>query len=117
MLSDFLNENGVKPEDLAARSKALETLDSGDRVLRNKRTAARRLKKTYEESDAKKPGSLGRGVTLRVINFALEGQPITRLNRKKIARAVNSLLKSSKKEEIDWRKLFTDTPSRKGKKK
>lgn len=117
MLSDFLNEQGVKPEDVVARSKALEKLNSEDRDLRTKRETARRLKKTYEESEAKKPGSLGRGVTMRIMKTALDGQPLTRLNRKKIARAVNSLLQSQKKGEVEWRKLFADTPSRKGKKK
>jgi hypothetical protein len=117
MLSDFLNENGVKPEDVVARSEALETLNTKDRELRNKRTEARRLKKTYAETEATKPGSLGRGVSMRVMKTALEGKPVTRLSRKKIVRAVNSLLTSAKKDEIEWRKLFTDTPSRKGKKK
>jgi hypothetical protein len=117
MLSDFLNENGVKPEDVVARSQALEKLNTEDRALRNKRTAARREKKTYEETEAKKPGSLGRGVTMRTMKSALEGQPVTRISRKKIARAVNSLLKSAKKDEVEWRKLFQDSPSRKGKKK
>jgi hypothetical protein len=117
MLSDFLNENGVKPEDVVARSTALETLNTSDRALRNKRREARRLKKTYAETEATKPGSLGRGITMRTMTSALEGQPVTRLNRKKIARAVSSLLKSAKKDEVEWRKLFTDTPSRKGKKK
>jgi hypothetical protein len=117
MLSDFLNQNGVKPEDVVARSRALETLNCQDRELRTKRKTARRLKKTYEESEAKKPGSLGRGVTMRTMKAALEGQPVTRLNRKKIARAVSSLMQSAKKDEVEWRKLFQDTPSRKGKKK
>jgi hypothetical protein len=117
MLSDFLNENGVKPEDVVARSKALESLNTQDRALRTKREDARRLKKTYAETEATKPGSLGRGVTMRTMKTALAGGPITRLNRKKIARAVSSLMKSAKKDEIEWRKLFQDTPSRKGKKK
>jgi hypothetical protein len=117
MLSEFLNENGVKAEDVVARSKALETLNTKDRALRNKRDAARRAKKTYAETEAAKPASLGRGVTMRTVKTALEGKPVTRLNRKKIVRAVNSLLKSAKRDDVEWRKLFTDTPSRKGKKK
>ena len=117
MLSYFLNENSLKAEDVVARSKALETLNTKDRAMRTKRTAARAAKKTYQETEAAKPASLGRGVTLRTMKTALAGQPITRLNRKKIARAVSSLMKSSKKSDVEWRKLFSDTPSRKGKKK
>jgi hypothetical protein len=117
MLSDYLKENGLKPEDVVARSKALETLNTKDRALRIKRNAARAAKKTYQEVEAAKPASLGRGITMRTMKTALAGQPITRLNRKKIARAVSSLMKSAKKDEVEWRKLFNDSPSRKGKKK
>lgn len=117
MLSDFLNEHGLKPEDLAARSKALETMNSKDRELAVKRAAARRAKKSYEEESLGKPGSLGYGVSQRILGHALEGHPITRVSRKKIARAVNSLLKSAGKDEVEWRQLFADVPSRKGKKK
>lgn len=117
MLSDFLNEQGLEPKDVAARSKALETLNSKDRALAVKRAAARRAKKSYEEENLSKPTSLGYGVSERILGHALEGHPITRINRKKIARAVNSLLKSSGKDEVEWRQLFADVPSRKGKKK
>lgn len=116
MLSDFLKENGISAEEVTARSKALETLSSKDRAMRTKRITARRVKKPYAEAGAEKPKSLGRGVSARTLKAALEGQSIARLGRKKIARAVSSILRSKGQDEVEWRKLFMDVPSKKGKK-
>ena len=117
ILSDFLNENGLTSEQVVARSKALETLSTADRDKRNARETARREKKSYDEANAEKPGAYGRGVSLRTVKLACDGQPVTRMNRKKIVRAVGSLLKSAGKDEVEWRVLFNDVGSRKGKSK
>ena len=114
-LSDFLSENQLTPEQVIARSCALETLSRSDRRLLTQRAAARRTKKSYEEADAPKPRALGRGVSLRTIRQALEGKPLTSKSRHKIVRAVNSLLVSQKKSEVEWRALFADVGRRKGK--
>lgn len=115
MLSDFLNEQSLSAADVVSASKALETYSSTDRELMVKRADARRNKKTYEEAALGKPDSLGHGVSARVLGQALDGKPVTRTTRKKIVRAVNSLLKTGKKDEVEWRQLFSDVPSRKGK--
>jgi hypothetical protein len=117
MLSDFLKEHGIKPEDLVARSKHIESTHIADRELMTKRRAARRDKKTYAELNLAKPQALGRSLTPTALKRAMEGAPQPRLVRKKILRAVNAALSSKKAEQVDWRKLFADVPSRKGEKK
>ena len=114
-LSDFLQENGIEPDALIARSKALETRGIADREAGVKRASARRAKKTYEELSLDKPAGLGRGVSLRTLREALEGRKIPRLGRRKITRAVNAILVSKSKDEVDFRALFADVGSRKGK--
>jgi hypothetical protein len=117
ILSDFLKEQGIKPEDLVARSKHIETQHIADRDLSAKRRMARANKKTYAELSLDKPKALGRPLTITALNKAMGGTPQPRLVRKKILRAVNSALVSKKAEAVDWRKLFADVPSRKGEKK
>ncbi len=114
-LSDFLQENEIEPEAVVDRSKVLETRDAAEREKSVKRAAARRAKKSYEELSIEKPQGLGRGVSMRTLRDALEGNKVPRLGRKKITRAVNSLLASQSKDEIDFRALFADVGSRKGK--
>lgn len=108
MLREFLESNGLTAEAVAERSKALETRSHADRILMAKRSDARRLKKTYEELELSKPGSLGRGVSLRSLQQVMAGGKSGRIARKKITRAVNSLLKSAKKDAVDGRALFGD---------
>lgn len=115
-LSEFLSENSFSIEQVADRSTALETLTTADRDRRVARETARREKKKYDEAGAEKPARYGRGVSVRTMKLAADGQPVTRLSRKKITRAVNSLLESAKKEPVEWRVLFADVGSRKGKK-
>lgn len=117
MLSDFLKENAISPEDLAARSSVLETHHVTEFKLKAKRNQARSQKKTYAELNIEKPKSLGRGVSAGAIKRAMNGAQIPRLVRKKITRAVNQILASKKAEPADWRKLFADVPSKKGEKK
>jgi hypothetical protein len=117
MLSDFLKENGLKVEDLVARSSVIERTQIADRDLMTKRINARRQKKTYAELNIEKPKALGRGVSAAALGRALQGVPQPRIVRKKILRAVNSLLASKKSETTEWRKLFQDTPARHGEKK
>lgn len=117
IFSDFLNENDLTVDQVVARSKALETLSTADRDKRVARETARREKKSYEDAKADKPGAYGRGVSLRTVKLAIDGQPVTRTSRKKIVRAVSSLLQSQKKDAVEWRVLFNDVGARKGKSK
>ena len=114
-LSDFLEENEISPQTLVARSNSLESRGNEDRQLDVKRASARRAKKTYQELSLDKPAPLGRGVSLRTVTDALEGRKIPRLGRKKITRAVNAILTSKGNDEVDFRALFADVGSRKGK--
>ena len=113
-LSDFLNEHSLTPEAIVAESKVAESLSSVDRVKYVKRADARREKKSYDEAGVEKPTGLRRGVSLRTLKLALDGQAITRVNRKKIARAVSNLLKGE--IEVTVPKLFSDVRSRNHKK-
>lgn len=114
-LSEFLTENGLTPEQIAERSRAVETLSRADRHLLVQRADARRAKKSYEEAGAEKPRPMGRGVSLRTVRQAMDGRPLTSSSRRKIVRAVNSLLLSQSKSEVEWRALFADVGTRKGK--
>ncbi|MBK8011162.1 MAG: hypothetical protein IPK13_07405 [Deltaproteobacteria bacterium] len=115
ILSDFLNENTISPADVHQRSCALEAQNIDDRALQVGRQAARRAKKPYAELSLGKPKGLGRGVGVATVQRAIAGAPLPRVARKKIVRAVNSLLASRKMEPTDARKLFSDAPARKGK--
>lgn len=117
ILSDFMNENQITAEQVVDRSKAIETLSNADRLKRVARETARRDKKSYADAGVEKPAALGRGVSMRTMKIAIEGQPVTRTNRKKIVRAVSSLLLSQKKDAVEWRVLFNDVGARKGKSK
>jgi hypothetical protein len=113
-LSDFLNEYDLTPEQVIAESRAAERLDKAARDKYVQRADARRKKKPYDEVGAEKPGALRRGVSKRTMDLALAGQPITRINRKKITRAVHNLLRGE--NEVTVHKLFADVRSRNHKK-
>jgi hypothetical protein len=117
MLSDFLSTHGIKPEDLITASAALETLDVDGRALQVKRAAARRDKKPYAELKLEKAKGLGRGLSVGTLQRALDGQPVPRLVRHKITRAVNARLASLKKDAVDHRPLFKDAKPKLGKTK
>src|SRR2546422_7944 len=117
MLSDFLKEQNIKPEDVVSRSHTIEKTQHTDRNLMTKRANARREKKPYAELKIEKPKTFGRGVSIAALTRAMAGVPQPRIVRKKIAHAVNALLVSKKAEPIEWRKLFQDTPARHGEKK
>ncbi len=117
MLSDFLNENGFSADDVVARSAGLESIAAADRARADARHVAREKKKSYEELKLEKPGAYGRGISMRSLRAALAGDALPRIPRKKITRAVNSLLASGKKDPVETRQLFGDAPSRKPKKK
>jgi len=117
IFSDFLQENDLTAEQVVERSKALETLDMADRDKKVARATARRNKRSYADAGADKPNALGRGVSMRTVKLAVDGQPVTRTSRKKIVRAVSSLLQSQKKDAVEWRVLFNDVGARKGKSK
>lgn len=116
-LSEFLNENGITAQDLAAQSKAMEAWNNRDRDLMVQREKARKAKKPYEEAKLSKPERYGRGISVRTVEQAVSGKPMTRLTRKKITRAVNCILTTKKKDAVEWRVLFADVGSRKGKSK
>ena len=113
-LSDFIKENNITPEAIVAESGVAEHLSAVDRKLYVQRSDARRNKKSYDEVGLKKPGGLRRGVSMRILRLALDGQPITRINRKKITKAVENLLKNE--VEVSVFKLFSDVRSRNHKK-
>lgn len=116
-LGEFLTENGLKADDVVARSRVIEAWSAEDRSLLVQRESARREKKKVLEVGLAKPKGLGRGVSLRAVEKAISGQKITPKGRQKIARAVNDALQSQKKDAVEWRVLFGDVGAQKGKKK
>lgn len=113
-LADFLNEHNLTADQIVAESKAAEALSQKDREAYVKRADARRTKKSYEDVEAAKPGALRRGISIRMVKLAIDGQPVTRVSRKKITRAVEKLLKNE--TEVTVLKLFGDVRSRNHKK-
>ena len=115
--SDFLQENGIKAEDVVATSAAIEKLTVADRDLLVKRRDARREKKSYAELELGKPSRSGRGVSPDTTRRATDGSPIPRTARKKLLRAVNARLASAKKDAVDAAALFGEVAAKTGKKK
>lgn len=116
-LTDFLNENDIKPEAVVAQSDAMESYSTEDRAKNVVRAGARRSKKSYEDASAPKVGKYGRGVTMRTVKEALSGAPVSRIGRKKITRAVNAILTTKKKDPVEPAALFGESTVRKGKTK
>lgn len=116
MLQDFLNEHGVEPQQIAAQSAAIEAKGPEEQARLHARHSARRQKKPYAEVGAEKPERMGRGISTRIVRAAAEGQPITRRNRQKIVRALESIL-GPKGVEVDAGALFGDAPKKKPKTK
>lgn len=116
MLQDFLNEHGVEPQQIAAQSAAIEAKGPEEQARLHARHTARRQKKPYADAGADKPQRMGRGISPRIVKAAADGQPVTRKNRQKIARALESIL-GPKGVEIDASKLFSDAPKKKAKDK
>jgi hypothetical protein len=108
MLKDFLSSNDFTAEGLVAASKTVERRSIEERGIGARRADARRLKKTYAELELTKPKGLGRGLGTATVMKAIEGEPVARLTRKKIVRAVNEMLAKKKKGAIEWRQLFAD---------
>lgn len=113
LLSEFLTANGISADQVVAQSHHVERNPQVDHELFAKRALARANKKSYAELSLTKPKGLGRGVSIAALGRAVAGTEMPRLVRKKIARAVNSLLLSQKKEAVDARKLFGDVKSKK----
>lgn len=116
MLRDFMNEHGVEADQVAAQSAAIEAKRPVEQERLHARAAARRAKKSYADAGAEKPDRLGRGISTRIVKAAADGQPVTRKNRMKIARALESLL-GPKGVEVDSTKLFSDAPKKKARAK
>ncbi len=116
-LTDFLSSNDITPEAVVSQSKAMERYSDADRAQNVARAAARREKKSYDDAQAPKTAKYGRGVTQRTMSTALAGEPVSRVNRKKITRAVNAILTTKKKDTVEAPALFGDVAARKGKKK
>lgn len=114
-LSDFLKSHQITDKALLAASHAVEQHSPEERAVMDQRAMARANKKAYGELNLAKPKSRGRGVSADVLGRALAGQPLPRVARSKIVRAVNSLLASAKKDTVDWRPLFADAKVKKGK--
>jgi len=108
---DFISEHSIKPEAIVAQSSVMEQVDDEVRALRNKRAEARRAKKSYADFEAPKPEAFGRGVSKRIVSAAIEGRPLTRMNRKKLVRALNAILAHEKKDPVDVG-LFSDVPEK-----
>jgi hypothetical protein len=106
---DFISDHSIQPEQIVAQSTVMEKIDDEVRTLRNKRAEARRAKKSYAEFEAPKPKALGRGVSKRIVSAAIEGRPLTRMNRQKLVRALNAILAHEKKDPVDVG-LFSDAP-------
>jgi len=115
-LQDFLNEHGVEPQQIAAQSAAIEAKGAEEQARLHARHTARREKKAYADVGAEKPQRLGRGISPRIVKAAVDGQPVTRKNRQKIVRALESML-GPKGVEVDGNKLFADAPRKKAKAK
>ncbi|MEQ8278377.1 MAG: hypothetical protein RMA76_38395 [Deltaproteobacteria bacterium] len=116
-LTDFLSSNDITAEAVIVQSQGMEAYSDADRAKNTARAAARRAKKSYADAETPKVDKYGRGVTKRTMDIALAGSPVSRVARKKIHRAVNAILTTKKKDNVELSALFGDVGARTGKKK
>lgn len=116
-LKTFIDGKGITTQAIAITSRRLEAFGDNDWTLRDQRAAKRRNEpeKKYAEANLAKPKS-GRGVSLKVVEQAVAGKPVTRKSRAKILAAVNALLAKKKQGAADMKALFEGTAMRAGKK-
>ena len=117
-LKTFLDSNSITPKAIYTTSRRIETSSGDDRTLLVKRAAKRRGKDTaakkYEELEIGKPTAMGRGVSEAQILAAVEDKDVSRKVRTKIFRAVNVILKSAKKPEVEFKAMFEGSKARVG---
>jgi hypothetical protein len=113
---DLLKSRSITMEQVLRKSKILERRSPKDRELATKRRAARAQKQGYDNPRIEKPRS-GRPVTGKQFKDALADRPIARLQRQKLLRAVNAILKARELETVDAEHLFRDVRRKKGKAK
>ncbi|MCA2978029.1 MAG: hypothetical protein INH41_25875 [Myxococcaceae bacterium] len=119
-LKNFLESKQLSAKQVHTTSKRIETWDAESRTLLVKRVAKRadkeRAAKKYDELNLAKPKQMGRGVTEKQVQAAIEDKPVARKVRSKILRAVNTLLTSKKESAVDMKTLFEGTKHKAGKK-
>ncbi len=119
-LKNFLESKQISPRQVHTTSKRIETWDAESRTLLVKRVAKRadkeRAAKKYDELNLAKPKQMGRGVTEKQVQAAIEDKPVARKVRSTILRAVNTLLTSKKESAVDMKTLFEGTRHKAGKK-
>lgn len=119
-LKSFLESKKISAKQVHTTSKRIETWDAGSRTLLVKRVAKRADKETapkkYEELNLAKPAQLGRGVSEKQVQAAIDEKPVARKVRTKILRAVNTILTAKKETAVDMKALFEGTKHKPGKK-
>jgi hypothetical protein len=115
----FIQDKGIKPEDLVSVSFNRERLGNDGRKLLTLRAQKRRSTenkdKKYAELNLAKP-TAGRGVSLQQVTAAINGKPQPKKVRSKLFKAVNEVLKGKKQPAVtDFKLLFEGAEMKKGK--
>lgn len=111
--ANIVKEWNLKIEDIVEASRRAETRSAEDRILTAKRRQAAREGKKLVEAGIKKP-KVGRGLTVKAVQIAIDGVPQSRIVRGKLLRAVNALAKHNKKKAVTTAELFGETKRRVG---
>ena len=104
--SKFLADNKIDPRRIRAASRDIERLRPEDRA---KRLARRNSKKAdAKPAEGEKPAKprSGRPATVRLLDAASTGKPISGPAKTRLLRAVNHLLEQKKKSATDLKSLF-----------
>jgi len=112
--ADLVKEWAVSPEDIVKASNVSEARSSADRELSTKRRQVRNAGKKITEEGVKKP-KLGRALTLKSVQIAMNGTEQPRLVRGKLVRALNQLAKMKKKTALTAIDLFGEVKTKRGK--
>jgi hypothetical protein len=119
-LKTFLDSNAITPKAIWTVSRRIESTSGEDKLLLDKRTAKRRGKDTagkkYDELGIAKPSAMGRGLSEAQLAAAIEDKAVPRKVRTKIYRAVNHILKSAKKPEVEFKAMFEGSTAKVGEK-
>lgn len=106
-LSDWMTKNKIDSRRVIAVSKDLEALRPEDRALKSLRAKVKAGKAGDDEKEkAKVKPRSGKPVTSPTIERALEGKSIPGPAKTRIVRAVNAILTTKKKGEVQLKDLF-----------
>jgi hypothetical protein len=103
---EFLTAKGIDSRRLIATSRQVERLRPEDRRVRLERRLARAEESSGADKKKFPKTRSGRPLTLRQVEDATSGRPLSGPTKTRVLRAVNRVLEQKKQESVTLQSLF-----------